>query len=84
MSLGQEWCAENEGVLEEVYRRAEKQAETKVWRTKDGRELNVSEMSERHIKNTINYIRRNDPVDVMYPWIKVFEEELKRRERSEE
>ena len=65
--------------VEEMIEAVEKDAAAGIWVTKDNRELKISEMQTTHIKNCINFIKRND--DEMYAcYIPVFEAELKRRE----
>ena len=64
--------------VEEMIEAVEKDAAAGIWVTKDNRELKISDMQTSHIKNCINFIKRND--DDMYAcYIPVFEAELKRR-----
>lgn len=54
---------------------------TKVyWETRDGRKLELSEMSDRHIKNCLNMLRRNPEKNKQA--IKWFEIELRDRNRA--
>lgn len=44
-----------------------------TWKTKDGRKIKVSEMTEQHIKNCMRLVGEDDG------WYGVFYKELKRR-----
>jgi len=66
---------------QELYMEHEYSAKMGIWHTKDGKELKIKNMETSHIKNCIAFIRRNDKNDMYEPYIKVFEEELKRRKR---
>ena len=48
----------------------------KVWVTKNGLEIKVSEMSSNHIRNCLRFIK-NDLINE--PWVEIFNEELGRR-----
>lgn len=50
-----------------------------TWRTSDGRVLKVTEMTDGHVMNTVNWLKRNggSPRSYMLP---VLERELQRRE----
>ena len=63
----------------QLYHDIEVQAKNKIWTTKDGTKIPVSKMTDSHILNTINLIKRKDRHDYYLPWIKVFEEEMRRR-----
>ena len=85
MSLGAECLANTEWErdqqikrLEELYFRVLNDCMQRIWRTKDGRIMSVSEMTENHIQNFINRLERNDhPYKGHY--IEMFEKELEER-----
>jgi len=79
MSLGSDYIADNAGMLELQYEEVAKDAKSKIWTTKDGRKKHVETMSTQHIRNTLAWIERNDPIDMLFPWVIVFMDELKRR-----
>ena len=79
MSLGSEYISESYANEIELRMEIEKSAANGIWTTRDGRRIHITDMSEDHIKNTINYIRRNDSVDIMLPWVVAFQNELIRR-----
>lgn len=70
-----------------------------LWKTKDGRQLFVSEMTDQHVQNTLNYLRKrksdltlyvsnNHVIDLFQldyteAWIPIFEQELKKRNIKE-
>ena len=62
------------------YMYIEEQAKKRIWIMKDGTEIPVSKMTDSHIKNAINLIKRKDRYDLYLPWIEVLEAELKDRE----
>ena len=43
----------------------------------------VETMTTQHIRNTLAWIERNDPLDILMPWVNVFMEELERRGEEE-
>lgn len=64
----------------QIYHDIEKEAKLKIWTAKDGTKIPVKDMTDNHIQNTINLIKRKDKRDYYLPWLKVFEDELKDRE----
>lgn len=68
MSMGQEWLDDHAYELHHHRR-----ADTTKWRTKDGRELNICDMTNEHIKNCMNMVGEENP----YWW--PFAKELLRR-----
>lgn len=83
MSLGRDYVADQAEILELQYEEIAKRAKAKIWTTKDGRKKHVKTMTTQHIKNTLAWIERNDPIDIMMPWVNVFIEELRRRGEEE-
>ena len=79
MSLGSDYIADQAGSLELQYEEIAKEAKNKIWTTKDGRKKHVRTMTTDHIRNTLKWIERNDPIDILLPWVTVFIEELERR-----
>lgn len=79
MSLGLDIIPELEIDEQVRYMKVEEDAKKGYWLTKDGRILHVSQMSEKHIRNTIKYIERVDKTDLYLPWINRFKRELKER-----
>ena len=79
MSLGSDYIADHAGMLELQYEKIAKNAKSKIWTTKDGRKKHVETMSTQHIRNTLAWIERNDPLDILFPWVSVFMDELERR-----
>lgn len=72
-----EW--DNDVFYEELAFEIEENAKKRIWKTRDGTMIPVSKMTESHIKNAINYIKRNDDYDLYGPWLNVFKEELEYR-----
>lgn len=62
--------------IEEEYERIRKEAKTGIWTTKDGRHIAVSDMTDEHIVNTLNMLKRIDYNDMYLPWIERFEAEI--------
>lgn len=83
MSYYEDWI-EYDYEYEDEYRRIEDEARIGVWTTRDGEKIPVSEMTTRHINNTISFLERKDTNDIMMPWIIRFKKELERREGCEE
>ncbi len=85
MSFGAEYLAETEWernqqmeMLERLYERALNDCMQRIWRTKDGSIMSVSEMTESHIQNCINMLERNNhPYKGHY--IAMFKNELSER-----
>lgn len=51
-----------------------------IWTTKDGRQLKICDMNTEHIENTLAFIKRDSlREDLFFPFISVFEKELKTR-----
>lgn len=65
------------------YMQIESEAKQGYWTTKSGETIHISKMSTSHILNTIKYIERHDKEDYYLPWIYEFNEELKRRGKSD-
>ena len=83
MSLGNDYVADQAGLLELRYEEIAKDAKSKIWTTKDGRKKHVETMTTQHIRNTLTWIEKNDPLDILMPWVNVFMEELERRGEEE-
>ena len=56
-----------------------------IWRTREGTDLKISDMTTSHIKNCINFIekRMGEGLCVYAPYIPLFKEELEKREAVE-
>ena len=55
----------------------------KIWQTRESKFINVSEMSDRHIQNTIAMLMRKPEVDVYaLSWVGVLTAELKQRSKD--
>lgn len=79
MSLGSD-CIPEIDIDESVrYLEVENEANKGFWTTKNGTIIHVTDMTDDHIRNTINYIKRIDKIDLYLPWIHTFEKELERR-----
>lgn len=51
-----------------------------VWTTKDGKELDIEDMTNNHVINTYNFLqRKTDKTEFTGTWIKIFELEKERR-----
>lgn len=59
----------------------EKLAKKGIWKDKESNELKISEMSTSHIKNCINFIKRNN-FKTRLCYLEVFQDELSRREQQ--
>lgn len=79
MSMGNEIAAETEADFAVFEGKIEQEAKEGIWTTKDGRRIPITEMSDRHIENTIRMLERNDTMDVYYPWVVRLKKELERR-----
>ena len=79
MSLGREY--ETELAIEKWLARIniEYTAAKGLWMTSDARLIRVEDMTESHLLNCINMLKRTDETDIMIPWIVRMENELKRR-----
>jgi len=80
MGMGQEIMDAleiKEGLLEE--RRADL-VDSKCWETADKRVLKIEDMDDSHLRNTINWLRRNDYYCFADSFISLMEEELGSRE----
>ena len=90
MSYGSEYLADNAYEIEQSQKRwesicikAESEASKGMWRTKDGRVLNVEDMGTEHIQNCIRMLERNN-VPIRKPYIIMFTKELHRRGEQDE
>lgn len=78
MGYGREIMEENAWAMEDYWFRLEHG----IWTMADGKEISVKNMSEDHIDNCINMIKRKSYLnDLDRAWLEVFEEEFNRRER---
>ncbi len=80
MSYGREIETEITIERELVYARAASMAEKGIWETKDGRKLNVRDMTDSHIANCLAMLERGGS-PYADPFIVMFENEKKRREK---
>ena len=62
--------------IEDEYERIRKEAKRGIWTTKDGRHIAVSDMTDEHLVNALNMLKRNDCDDMYLPWIERFEAEI--------
>ena len=62
----------------------EKRMAEGIWRTKDGTDLKISDMTTSHIKNCINFIEKRveEGVSLYASYIPLFKEELEKREAA--
>lgn len=79
MSMWDDYALEVDLDQDIRYMEIEQEANEGYWTTKDGKMIHVSDMTESHIRNTINFIKKRDSCDMYLPWILVFEKELERR-----
>ena len=79
MSLGMEFSVESEINYMVRYCQIQRQAKSRVWITKDGKKINVSDMTDQHLINTTKFIERNNVNDLYIPWLLVFYNELDKR-----
>lgn len=79
MSYGAECRIEMEIARDEEYWRVSREADRGIWTTRDGRKISVEKMTDAHLNNTINYLKRIDTIDMYYPWIVKMQKELERR-----
>ena len=56
MSMGSEWLADH---AYELYHKPP--IDTSKWKTKDGRVLNICDMTNEHIKNCMNMVGEENP-----------------------
>lgn len=59
----------------------EEAARQGIWITKDGTEIRVEDMTDRHLANTIAFLERKNTgdIDIYMPWISRLKAEQKRR-----
>ena len=81
MSLGREYRDEYDA--DAIYMIKKAEAERGVWTTKDGQRIHIQDMTDSHIRNTLNMLIRNNDFDINIAWIEVLSKELKRRETGE-
>jgi len=79
MSYGAECRMELEIARDEEYWRVSREADMGIWTTRDGRKIPVEKMTDAHLNNTINYLKRIDTIDMYYPWVVKMKKELERR-----
>lgn len=63
---------------EETREQYERKGRRVKWTTDDGRQLAVIEMSDHHVRTSLNMLLRNGLEDC--PWVSIFEKELAMRE----
>lgn len=76
-----EYLVETEGEHSLVYHRQVYLADQGIWIMRDGKEINVKDMTIPHIKNCLNMIRY---IPFSDPYIIMFEKELERRRKESE
>lgn len=79
MSLGSDYVAEMEANFACYEAHIDNMVRTKTWTTKDGTTIAISDMSDKHLENTINMLERNDVCDLYLGLITVMQTELKSR-----
>lgn len=79
MSLGVEYKVDQEINHMIKYLQIQRQAQTKIWTTKEGIKIKVEDMSDKHIINTTKLLEKNNIGDYYLPWILVFYTELDKR-----
>lgn len=52
------------------------------WITKNKRKIRVVDMTDEHLQNTSRFLESTQPRD--YPWVKIINNEIKRRKRHAE
>ncbi len=67
------------GVAFDQYAVARRMVSRGMWKMKDGKEIQVCDMSDSHIENTINMIRRKGDKNLADVFCPMFEKELKIR-----
>lgn len=78
MSLGSDYRADHCVDIEDIKYHARLYAKNGIWVKKDGTRIKISDMSDNHIANSINLLKRNESVisDIYIPVLKA---ELDRR-----
>lgn len=82
--------AEYDGMLEELQQKADKALESykmgiAEWRTKDDNKIQVSDMTNDHVRNCLNFLAVKDEDDkspVTLAWIEIFKAECIKRKTS--
>ena len=49
------------------------------WETKDGNRINIDNMTDKHLMNAINFLKRKEQKPIVSEWIKILMFELERR-----
>lgn len=49
------------------------------WETKDGNKININDMTDKHIMNTIDFLKRKEQKPFVLEWIKILMFELEQR-----
>ena len=57
-------------------------ADRGIWTQKNGEEINIKDMTDSHIQNTINMLKRRDCDNVDEYWIMTFEAEQQARKEN--
>jgi len=70
------------GCLEATMEDCYDDAKRKIWKTKDGRKIPYSEMTTTHLKNTINFIKRNPKNHWMRAHLSGLQNEYKNRQKK--
>ncbi len=82
MSYGEEVLTEIQIEHALQYATVQGQAEKGIWETKDGQKIAVKDMTDSHLRNAINLLKRKNICDLWLPWITRMEEELNSRKTT--